>query len=82
VGRTTVENPAARHSEALRVSGPDNPPPQWLLEDRPPSEMKEKIEELRRQKERGFSVSRPLSANRGREKYKNWLISAKHFYLR
>jgi catechol-2,3-dioxygenase len=38
--------------EALPVSGPNDPLPQWLLEDWPAPEMKAKIEELRRQKQR------------------------------
>jgi catechol-2,3-dioxygenase len=42
--------------EALPVSGPNQPLPQWLLEDWPPPEMKAKIEELRRQKERAKTL--------------------------
>jgi catechol 2,3-dioxygenase len=38
--------------EALTVSGPDEPLPQWLVEDWPAPEMKAKIERLRHQKER------------------------------
>jgi catechol-2,3-dioxygenase len=38
--------------EALPVSGPGDPLPQWLFEDWPPPEMKAKIEELIRHKER------------------------------
>ena len=41
--------------EALPVSGPGDPLPQWLLEDWPAPEMKAKIEKVRRQKE-GASV--------------------------
>ena len=41
--------------EALAVSGPDEPPPQWLLEDWPAPEMKARIEHLRRQKRRALA---------------------------
>jgi hypothetical protein len=37
--------------EALPVSGPGEPVPQWLLEDWPSAEMKIRIEHLRRQKD-------------------------------
>ena len=40
------------HDEALKVSGPGEPLPGWLLEDWPAPEMKTRIEALRRQKER------------------------------
>ena len=38
--------------EALAVGGCDDPLPQWLLEDWPGPEMKSRIDELRRRKER------------------------------
>jgi len=38
--------------EALKVSGPGDPLPDWLLEDWPGPEMKARIESLHRQKER------------------------------
>jgi len=37
--------------EALAVSGPEDPLPQWLLDDWPGPEMKARIERLQRQKE-------------------------------
>jgi len=37
--------------EALSVSGSDDPLPQWLIEDWPGPEMRERIERLRHQKE-------------------------------
>jgi catechol-2,3-dioxygenase len=37
--------------EALAVSGPEDPLPQWLIEDWPAPEMKARIERLQRQKE-------------------------------
>src|SRR5882672_6711511 len=37
--------------EALSVGGSDDPLPQWLLEDWPGPEMRERIERLRHQKE-------------------------------
>ena len=40
------------HDEALKVSGPCEPLPAWLLEDWPAPEMKARIEALRRQEER------------------------------
>ena len=42
----------ADQDEALKVSGPGEPLPDWLLEDWPAPEMKERIETLRPQKER------------------------------
>jgi catechol 2,3-dioxygenase len=45
-------NGRSDEDEALPVSGRNDPLPQWLLEDWPAPEMKAKIEELRRQKER------------------------------
>ena len=42
----------ADEDEALRVSGPGDPLPGWLLEDWPGPEMKARIEELGRRKER------------------------------
>ena len=42
---------AADEDEALSVSGPGEPLPQWLLEDWPSPELKARIEQLRRQKE-------------------------------
>jgi catechol 2,3-dioxygenase len=42
----------ADQDEALKVSGPGKPLPDWLLEDWPPPEMKARIESLRRRKER------------------------------
>jgi catechol 2,3-dioxygenase len=41
--------------EALAVSGPDEPPPQWLLDDWPAPEMKARIEHLQRQKGRALA---------------------------
>lgn len=41
----------ADEDEALAVSGPDDPLPQWLLEDWPAPEMKARIARLRHQKE-------------------------------
>ena len=38
----------ADQDEALKVSGPGDPLPDWLLEDWPPAEMKARIENLRR----------------------------------
>jgi hypothetical protein len=38
----------ADQDEALKVSGPGDPLPNWLLEDWPPPEMKARIESLRR----------------------------------
>ena len=40
------------HDEALTVSRPGEPLPGWLIEDWPTPEMKAKIADLRRQKER------------------------------
>jgi catechol-2,3-dioxygenase len=40
--------------EVLAVSGPDAPLPQWLIEDWPAPEMKARIEQLRRQKDRAL----------------------------
>jgi catechol-2,3-dioxygenase len=37
--------------EALAVSGPEDPLPQWLIEDWPAPEMKARIDRLQRQKE-------------------------------
>jgi catechol-2,3-dioxygenase len=45
-------NGRSDEDEALPVSGPGGPLPQWLLEDWPAPEMRAKIESLRRQKER------------------------------
>ena len=45
-------NGRSDEDEALPVSGPDAPLPQWLLEDWPGPEMRTKIEGVRRQKER------------------------------
>jgi catechol 2,3-dioxygenase len=45
-------NGRSDEDEALPVTGPDAPLPQWLLEDWPRPEMRTKIEGLRRQKER------------------------------
>ena len=45
-------NGRSDEDEALPVSGPGEPLPQWLLEDWPAPEMKARIERLRRQKER------------------------------
>jgi hypothetical protein len=45
-------NGRSDEDEALPVSGPGVPLPQWLLEEWPGPEMKAKIEDLRRQKER------------------------------
>ena len=42
----------ADEDEALPVGGPNDPLPQWLLEDWPGPEMQAKIEELRRRRER------------------------------
>jgi catechol 2,3-dioxygenase len=42
--------------ETLPVSGPGDPLPAWLLEDWPGSEMKAKIEGLRREKERAKAL--------------------------
>jgi len=39
------------HDEALAVSGPGEPLPDWLVEDWPPPEMKVRIEALRRQEQ-------------------------------
>jgi len=41
----------ADQDEALKVSGPGDPLPDWLLEDWPPPEMKTRIETLRRRSE-------------------------------
>jgi catechol 2,3-dioxygenase-like lactoylglutathione lyase family enzyme len=41
----------ADQDEALKVSGPGEPLPDWLLEDWPPPEMKARIETLRRRSE-------------------------------
>jgi catechol 2,3-dioxygenase len=38
------------HDETLAVSGPDDPLPQWLLEDWPSPELKAKVERLMHQK--------------------------------
>ena len=38
----------ADQDEVLKVSGPGDPLPDWLLEDWPPAEMKARIENLRR----------------------------------
>ena len=38
----------ADQDEALKVSGPGEALPEWLLEDWPPAEMKARIESLRR----------------------------------
>jgi catechol 2,3-dioxygenase-like lactoylglutathione lyase family enzyme len=45
-------NGRSDEDEALSVSGPGEPLPQWLLEDWPSAEMKARIERLRHQKER------------------------------
>jgi hypothetical protein len=45
-------NGRSDEDEALPVSGPGEPLPQWLLEDWPAPEMKARIEQLRRQKKR------------------------------
>ena len=45
-------NGRSDEDEALPVSGPGEPLPQWLLEDWPAPEMKARIERLRHQKER------------------------------
>jgi hypothetical protein len=42
----------ADEDEALAVSGPDDPLPDWLIKDWPAPEMLAKIDRLRRQKER------------------------------
>jgi catechol 2,3-dioxygenase len=42
--------------EALAVSGPDDPLPDWLLEDWPAPELRERIDQLRRRKERAAAV--------------------------
>jgi catechol 2,3-dioxygenase len=39
------------HDEALKVSGPGEPLPEWLHEDWPAPEMKARIDRLRRQRE-------------------------------
>ena len=41
----------ADQDEALAVSGPGEPPPQWLLEDWPAPEMQARIADLRRRRE-------------------------------
>jgi catechol 2,3-dioxygenase len=46
--------PDGRKDEVLAVSGPDAPLPQWLIEDWPAPEMKARIEQLRRQKDRAL----------------------------
>ena len=45
-------NGRSDEDEALPVSDPGEPLPQWLLEDWPAPEMKARIEQLRRQKKR------------------------------
>jgi hypothetical protein len=45
-------NGRSDEDEALPVSGPGEPLPQWLLEEWPAPEMKSRIGHLRRQKER------------------------------
>ena len=45
-------NGRSDEDEALPVSGPGEPLPQWLLEEWPAPEMKARIGQLRRQKER------------------------------
>jgi catechol 2,3-dioxygenase len=42
--------------EALAVSGTDDPLPDWLLEDWPAPELRERIDQLRRRKERAAAV--------------------------
>ena len=44
-------NGRSDEDEALPVSGPGDPLPQWLLEDWPAADMKARIEHLRRRKE-------------------------------
>jgi len=44
-------NGRSDEDEALPVSAPGEPLPQWLLEDWPSPELKAKIEGLRRQKQ-------------------------------